>query len=90
MSEVHESEYVIVGRGVGVGEYRVIGSRSFSFAPGRTDDDFFSFARNNVRFPGFFPSVLAWCGRMAVEWERFSRRTSPARASYRGMTDVRA
>lgn len=45
MSEVHENEYEIVGRGVGVGECRFMGRYLFSFVFKRVDGGFFSFAR---------------------------------------------
>lgn len=46
MSEVHENEYEIVGRGVGVGECRFRGRESFFLSTlRRTDGGFFSFGR---------------------------------------------
>ena len=45
MSDVHESEQEIVGRGVGVGECRFVDRYLSSSAPGQADECFFSPAR---------------------------------------------
>lgn len=45
VSEVHESEHEIVGRGVRVGECRRLGRQSFSSTPKQTDGGFFSLAK---------------------------------------------
>ena len=73
MSEVHENEYAIVGRGVGVGECRFIGSRSFSFTPGRKDDGFFSFARFQSSF--IIESTMSSSSRYKQDLEARCRST---------------